>query len=73
MKIMIQDRTMIIEQPRCLWIEPRAEPMGCVIASNVRRAPILGEYSTKERALEVLNEIFEYQRHGRINYYMPVK
>ena len=71
MKIMIQDRTMIIEQPRCLWIEPRAEPMGCVIASNVRRAPILGEYSTKERALEVLDEIFDFQRRGKCNYYMP--
>ena len=73
MKIMIQDRTMIIEQPRCLWVEPRAEPEGGVIASNVRRAPILGEYPTKERALEVLNEIFEYQRHGKVNDYMPIK
>ena len=73
MKIMIQDRTMIIEQPRCLWVEPRAEPEGSVIASNVRRAPILGEYPTKDRALEVLNEIFEYQRHGKVNYYMPIK
>ena len=73
MKSMIQDRTMIMEQPRCLWVEPRAEPEGGVIASNVRRAPILGEYPTKERALEVLNEIFEYQRHGKVNYYMPIK
>lgn len=65
MKIMIQDRTMIIEQPRCLWIE------GGVIASNVRRAPILGEYPTRERALEVLDEIFDFQRRGKCNYYMP--
>lgn len=71
MKIMIQDRTMIIEQPRCLWVEPRAEPEGGVIASNVRRAPILGEYPTRERALEVLNEIFDFQRRGKCNYYMP--
>ena len=73
MKIMIQDRTMIIEQPRCLWVEPRAEPEGGVIASNVRRAPILGEYPTRERALEVLNEIFDFQRRGKCNYYMPQK
>ena len=73
MKIMIQDRTMIVEQPRCLWVEPRGEPEGGVIASNVRRAPVLGVYPTVGRAMEVLNEIFEYQRHGKINYYMPIK
>ena len=73
MKIMIQDRTMIIEQPRCLWVEPRYEPEGSVIVSNARRAPILGEYPTRERALEVLNEIFDFQRRGKCNYYMPQK
>lgn len=72
MKIMTQNRTMIIEQPRCVWVEPRAEPgSGGVIASNVRRAPVLGVYSTMERAVEVLSEIFDFQRHGKINYYMP--
>lgn len=73
MKIMAQNRTMIVEQPRCLWVEPRGEPAGGVIASNVRRAPVLGVYPTVERAIEVLNEIFEYQRHGKVNYYMPIK
>lgn len=71
MKIMIQNRTMIIEQPRCIWVEPGTEPEGGVIASNVRRAPVLGEYPTRKRAMEVLNEIFEYQRRGKCNYYMP--
>ena len=72
MKIMTQNRTMIIEQPRCVWVEPRAEPgSGGVNASNVRRAPVLGVYPTMERAVEVLSEIFDFQRHGKINYYMP--
>lgn len=72
MKIMTQNRTMIIEQPRCVWVEPRAEPeSGGVIASNVRRAPVLGVYPTMERAVEVLSEIFDFQRRGKINYYMP--
>ena len=71
MKIMVRNRTMIIEQPRCVWVELRAEPEGGVIASNVRRAPILGVYPTMERAVEVLNEIFDFQRRGKINYYMP--
>ena len=71
MKIMIQDRTMIIEQPRCIWVEPQAGTEGGVIASNVRRAPVLGVYPTLERAEEVLNEIFDYQRRGKINFYMP--
>lgn len=73
MKIMIQDRTMIVEQPRCIWVEPRVDLEGGVIASNVRRVPVLGEYPTKERALEVLKEIFEHQRRGKCNYYMPIK
>ena len=71
MKIMVQNRTMIIEQPRCVWVEPRAEPERGVIASNVRRAPVLGVYPTMERAVEVLNEIFDFQRRGKLNYYMP--
>ena len=71
MKIMIQDRTMIIEQPRCVWVEPRAEPEGGVLASNVRRASVLGVYPTMERAIEVLNEIFDFQRRGKCNFYMP--
>ena len=71
MKIMVQNRTMIVEQPRCVWVEPRAEPEGSVIASNVRRAPVLGIYPTMERAIEVLNEIFDFQRRGKVNYYMP--
>lgn len=73
MKIMTQNRTMIIEQPRCIWVEPRAEPEGGVIASNVRRAPVLGIYPTMERAIEVLNEIFDFPRCGKCNYYMPEK
>ena len=73
MKIMVQNRTMIIEQPRCVWVEPRAEPDGGVIASNLRRAPVLGEYPTMERGVEVLNEIFDFQRRGKCNYYMPEK
>lgn len=73
MKIMIQDRTMIVEQPRCIWAEPRAEEEGGVIASNVRRAPVLGSYSSVERAMKVLNEIFDFQRQGRVNYCMPLK
>ena len=69
---MVQNRTMIIEQPRCVWVEPRDEPgSGGVIASNVRRAPVLGVYPTVGRAIEILDEIFDFQRRGKANYYMP--
>ena len=72
MKIMVQNRTMIIEQPRCVWVEHQKELGGrYVIASNVRRAPVLGEYDTYKRSVEVLDEIFSAQRNGKINYYMP--
>ena len=72
MKIMIQDRTMIVEQPRCVWVEqevPFSEEG--IVASNLKRAPILGKYPSVDRAKEVLAEIFEYQRNGRYNFYMP--
>ena len=71
MKIMIQDRTMIIEQPRCIWAENYPFSDKGIVASNSKRAPILGIYSTPDRAKEVLNEVFEYQRNGKYNFYMP--
>lgn len=74
MKIMLQNRTMIVEQPRCIWAEPgTGTASGAVIASNLRRAPTLGKYPTMERAVEVLGELFDYQRAGKYNYHMPEK
>ena len=49
----IEDCLLYTSQPRCVWVELRAEPEGGVIASNVRRAPILGVYPTMERAVDV--------------------
>lgn len=70
MKIMLQNRQMIIEQPRCLFIEPQADG-SVAVASNARAAPALGTYPSMDRAKEVLNEIFQFQRNGKYNYYMP--
>ena len=71
MKIMVQDRTMIVEQPRCVWVEQHPSSSQGMVASNLRRAPILGTYETADRAIEVLQELFETQRNGKCNYYMP--
>lgn len=71
MKIMIQDHTMVIEQPRCVWVEQHPSGSQGVVASNLRRAPILGAYPTLDRAKEVLEEMFEFQRAGKCNFYMP--
>lgn len=71
MKIMVQDRTMIIEQPRCVWVEQLPFSDKSVVASNLKRAPVLGTYPTLDRAMEVLGEVFEYQRNGKYNFYMP--
>ena len=71
MKIMVQDRTMIVEQPRCVWVEEMPFSDERVVASNLKRAPVLGKYPTLDRAKEVLEEVFEYQRNGRYNFYMP--
>jgi len=71
MKIMLQDRTMIIEQPRCVWVEHLPSGNQGIVASNSKRAPVLGTYQTPDRAKEVLREVFECQRNGRYNFYMP--
>ena len=71
MKIMVQDRTMIVEQPRCVWVEEMPFSDESVVASNLKRAPVLWKYPTLDRAKEVLEEVFEYQRNGRYNFYMP--
>lgn len=71
MKIMLQDRTMIVEQPRCVWVEQVPFSDKGIVASNSKRAPILGTYPSMNRAKEVLKEVFEYQRNGRYNFYMP--
>ncbi len=71
MKIMIQDRMMIVEQPRCVWVEQLPFGDKGIVASNSKRAPVLGTYQTPGRAREVLNEIFEFHRNGKVNFYMP--
>lgn len=71
MKIMVQDRTMIVEQPRCVWVEQLPFSEEGIIASNSKRAPVLRKYASIGRAKEVLKEVFEYQRNARYNFYMP--
>lgn len=71
MKIMVQDRTVIVEQPRCVWVEQIPFGDEGIVASNSRRVPVLGKYATIGRAKEVLKEVFECQRNGRYNFYMP--
>lgn len=71
MKIMIQDRTVIVEQPRCVWVEQLPFSGQGIVASNSKRVPVLGTYPSMDRAKEVLKEVFEYQRNGRYNFYMP--
>ena len=71
MKIMVQDRTMIVEQPRCIWVEQLPSSEKGIVASNSKRVPVLGTYPTLGRAKEVLGEVFEYRRNGRYNFFMP--
>lgn len=68
MKIMLQDCTMIVEQPRCIWVEQLPSSENGIIASNSKCAPVLGTYPTLDRAKEVLKEVFECQRNGRYNF-----
>lgn len=68
LKIMIQSRRVVIEQPRCVWAASDGK-----VETNNRRVPVLGIYESESRAVEVLAEIFDYQRRGKVNYIMPEK
>lgn len=79
MKIMTQDRETIIEQPRQVWVTPIVvrDAAGDLTKGHIMcsadRNPTLGEYESISRAKEVLVELFETQRRGEVNYYMPKK
>lgn len=74
MKIMTQNRDTILEQPRQMWVSPNYEGTeDYAICSNVKRVPTLGVYQTESRAMEILKDIFESQRRGLVNFYMPLE
>lgn len=83
MKIMIQDRTMIVEQPKQVYVTSNIgqskdengnfNKNSGLIMSNNQRCLVMAEYHSVDRAMEVLKEIFEYQRRGKRTYYMPQK
>lgn len=71
MRIMIQNRCMVIETPRNIWIQrDEVTGSGVVMCSN-RRAPVLGIYSDMSRAQQVLGTLFEFQRNAKRTYLMP--
>lgn len=69
MKILTQNREMVIETPRNMWSTNMAEK-GVIVCSNDYN-PIIGCYDSPERAREVLNEMFDYMRNGKKTYIMP--
>lgn len=71
MKIYLQDRSAVIELPRDIWVAEMGK--GSLIVSSCGVRPYLGEYPTKERAVEVLKEIFEYHRAGKNSYIVPLE
>lgn len=73
MKIMIQNRGMIMTMPRNIWIAIEGESQNGIVLCGSNRAPVLGLYESADRAKEILAEIFEFERCGKANYIMPEK
>lgn len=71
MKILLQDRQKIVEMPREIWIAENAED--CTIVGSAYITPYLGNYPTKQRAQEVIGQMFEYYRNGKNSYVMPTE
>lgn len=69
MKLYIQNRDAVVELPRDLWVADVCS-RGLIVSSNPVK-PYIGEYSSVERAREVLREIFEYHRNGKNSYVLP--
>ena len=69
MKIYLQDRQKIITMPKEVWATKNGKCYSIIGTSYI--TPILGNYETEQRAMEVLNQIFEYYRNGKNSYVMP--
>lgn len=69
MKIFIQDRRAVIDLPKDVWATQ--VPSGGYVCCTCHNFPYIGEYSTYERSLEVVHEIFEYYRNGKSSYIAP--
>lgn len=69
MKIFSQDRQLIVDMPRELWVTRSGD--NYIVIGTAYSFPTLGTYRTEERAREVLRQIFEYHRTGKNSYIMP--
>lgn len=61
MKIWIQNRNMITEQPRCIWITSDG-----AVESNSRRAPVLGTYRMKQGRARYWKKFFNFSVMGNV-------
>lgn len=73
MKIMIQNRSVIMEMPRNVWVATEGVDNNGIILCGSNRSPVIGLFKDTARAQEVLKEIFEFQRNGKMTYLVPEK
>ena len=69
MKILVQDRASVRVMPSEIWVTRTGKTwsiIGCSYLSSY-----FAEYTTEERAKEVLKEMFQYLRSGKKTYIMP--
>ena len=73
MKIMVQNRSVIMDMPRNIWVATEGKNCNGLILCGSSRNPVIGLFENATRAKEVLNEIFEFQRNGTLTYLVPEK
>jgi len=73
MKILIQDRSVITTEGKELWITTWGSMTDYMVMHNGYINSQLGLYHSKERALEVLAELYSGIESGKSTFIMPVK
>jgi len=74
MKILIQDRQAIVEITSDIWATPNGKENYTIFRNGSDEfLSQLGSYTTKERAMEVLEDLFKNFGDGKSTYIMPLK
>ena len=71
-KVLTQDRQACMNMPRTISSYSCGKGRGTIVGNNAVK-PIMGVYETKERADEVLKQMFTAYRDGDKTYIMPVE
>lgn len=72
MKILSQDKTFIAELGRECWVTGNGTDNFTIVHTGYSH-PYLGHYRTEERALNILESIFNHYKNGDEAFEMPIE